>query len=48
MNGDTDPLWWAAERLEEARALLSEAIEHHPTEKDPKLWTSRVREWLKK
>jgi len=35
-------------QLEEARALLSEAIDQYPTETDPKLWTVRVRTLLSK
>ena len=34
-------------RLDEARILLREATERYIIEEDPKLWTSRVREWLK-
>lgn len=33
--------------LEEARALLFEAVDRYPVEDDPDLWTSRVRAWLK-
>lgn len=34
------------DRLIEARALLSEAVDRYPVETDPKLWTVRVRKWL--
>ena len=35
-------------RLEEAKKLFHEAVDSYPTEQDPNLWTSRVREWIKK
>lgn len=34
------------ERLREARDLLFEAVDNYVVEKDPSLWTSRVRKWL--
>lgn len=35
------------DRLEEATKLLEEAVDRYPVEEDQKLWTSRVRAWLK-
>jgi hypothetical protein len=44
-----DDLWKKTkEQLAEAHALLFEAVDKYPVEKDPKLWTSRVRAWLEK
>jgi hypothetical protein len=33
-------------RLESARSLLLESVEHYPKETNSSLWTSRVRKWL--